>query len=440
MGWSYSPRIAQCLGWAMLLFCGDGYKAPEAIRRAYQRLALLGPIDPPSHVVLHDEHGGEIGLIFLWYDNVTIICFTNDLTREMLRHLARIGHIFNFQWKEVNHFPPKKLAQASTDMPTFLGLQLAIRYEKRERAEQEHRCIDLIWRHDPMRVEGWGVIETDLHATCTRRAVARALGVLVWHHYLHDRALCLSPNLIDTMKRNVPYRWNDWDSRTPLIEQEIADLRSEICTLRALNPWRIGVTYSGDGIVACTDSSDNAGGRVIFNAEGKIIPEHTKSIRWGDEIKGSHIFIKELLMVVLAAEYIARNFKSVGRMVIGCDNSSVVHAVRRRVSCNRVANQLLSRLEEVRGTILITIVGIRGLDNAADEPSRMMEVTSGKGSISWRAIHEGLEGIHTHEGTRYQGVTPEVRHDDACDVEDQILDQIAWPEYPGDQVFPEPSA
>ena len=67
MGYSRSPRWAQCVAWAIILRRKDR-EADLGVKEK-----VWGP-DPPPFIRLKSETGETIGLIFLWIDNVLVLC------------------------------------------------------------------------------------------------------------------------------------------------------------------------------------------------------------------------------------------------------------------------------------------------------------------------------------------------------------------------------
>jgi len=109
MGWSWSPRIAQCLGWGVILhraFINNAFVDPLGVYEVFGD-------DPPSFIRLRECPGGKvIGLIFLWYDNVIVICKDPSLRDKWYDRL-----IFN-----CSHFNAKVKTMVRSSRPDYLGI------------------------------------------------------------------------------------------------------------------------------------------------------------------------------------------------------------------------------------------------------------------------------------------------------------------------------
>ena len=63
-GWSWSPRIAQCIGWGILL-----YKEKDA--KSLFDMSKVSKEQPPQSLKLY-KNGKETGEVFLWIDNISL--------------------------------------------------------------------------------------------------------------------------------------------------------------------------------------------------------------------------------------------------------------------------------------------------------------------------------------------------------------------------------
>lgn len=111
MGFSWSPRLAQCICWAIVL--GDpkveahGY----GIRQAREECKDLA--HPPSFIFIRNKEGIVCGIIFCWYDNIICMCYDNTTAYDTMKHIKRsAARAFRVekddekngiqQWKEFN--------------------------------------------------------------------------------------------------------------------------------------------------------------------------------------------------------------------------------------------------------------------------------------------------------------------------------------------------
>jgi hypothetical protein len=152
-------------------------------------------------------------------------------------------------------------------------------------------------------------------------------------------------------------------------------------------------------------------GYLFFEKSGAVTPSTIHSSRWNHKVAKTHIFIKEMLAAVMAIERAGRLFPTCKRIRIACDNTAACHCLRRMYSTNSVAVDLLKRIYRCLGrTILLEVVSVRGVDNAADCPSRGCALEPRRNEATWRELMAFDEGnprvaaiidVNTAVGTRH---------------------------------------
>ena len=336
MGWSHSPRVAQCLAWAALLTDfsklptekGDEvFPLPKCLEAA--SVAAEEMENPPAYIYLKED-GREMGFAFLWYDNLTVVSYSNDASRDMKNHLLNLEKTLNLKWKEIKVTPPHKMNCCSieTGDSTFLGLQLGVFVEKSSGSKRKRDSCPstyIVWRHDPEKALKWSDTVKVCLDSPTRRNVARLIGLMVWDTYLAGKHLCEISETLDLMKMNSTAARNDWDLPSPLDIATIRTLGSDVKRIAHENTWHHSSSppVEGGQTVRCASDSDmKAGGRVVFDGDGNVMGIHTKTIWWKENFLPAHIFLKELLASILTIEYVLRMYPNVTRIELACDNTT----------------------------------------------------------------------------------------------------------------------
>jgi hypothetical protein len=396
MGWSWSPRIAQCLAWGILFSTPPERALPPCLRVAYAELHENSSENPPQHIFLHDTQGRRKGLLFIWIDNVTAISWCKQITNDLTEHLRILSKWVGCVWKEIRITQPCELLAPSRDSGSFLGVQLGVEITRRRSRSNEIRTTQLIWRHPPKKIQKWSE-RLQGQVWRTRRDVAALGGMLVWHTYLGARPFSELYREIDLLRQNAPARHVEWDHMSPLSPDEIESLLMAVRTFLALNPW-LGRERRRDGeVVYCaSDSDDSRGGSVFFASDGSVIDSLTRSMPWDTRMLASHIFVKELLAAVRTCEQALASYPNCGTIVIAVDNTAAIGALRKGFSSSSVAMELINRLHGALrrpdGIITLVVVGVRGHDNIADCPSRAVALEERRRVATFAEITSYLAG------------------------------------------------
>jgi len=390
MGFSWAPRIAQCVGWGIILYVPRG----ESSLGVFETWG----IDPPDFVRLREHAGGPVvGLIFLWYDNILVICKNPGMRDQWLRRLRQNGERFNARFKQLE----------ATDRPVYIGIKFWLAKKV------------VHWSHDPARVHKWAeAVKAPLQ---TPRDVARLVGIIVWHYMVSLQPLLLVHSCIEIMRR-VAVKLSSrasWDKS--LAELEITISVAEERALRgavkaALHnaarttelPADVAPLYAA--VDACKEreekvpvglgervgkrmrenpSEENGAGWILFGAdwpESKVIL--TDSHPWTTEDRTQGIHILEARAMLLLLEWLPVQ-PVLTRLVIGEDNTIVVAAVTKGYSSSAEVCQWVEKIlaEAKRKNVILEIIWVPTLENAADPISRGRPPCALRNLDTWRILH-----------------------------------------------------
>lgn len=380
MGWSWSPRIAQCVGWGVILYRAKVKGVLEDPLGVYE---TWGP-DPPIFVKLRDGPGGAVvGLIFLWYDNVMVICKDPALRDKWYDRLLLNCQRFNSKIKEIKR----------TSRPNYLGIHFW--------AGQE----GVRWCHESERTEKWK--ECVAAPVETPRDVARLLGIIIWHYAVAMLPLLHVWQLIEVMKRvsRSLVDKGSWDK--PLKDLGIALSVMEVKMLRqyvraAIHnpPCSTNVHQATETVYAAADACKDdvrpdgqrvsGGGWLLYRST--YCPKSRDFLHdrldWlpTEALLSIHILEAKAVLALLQWMPPATHLT---RLVLGEDNTIVVAALSKGYSSCQQTCQLVKEILELcrQKNYLLEVIWVPTKENAADPISRSLEPCDDRNERTWRILH-----------------------------------------------------
>ena len=394
MGWSFSPRIAQSLAWAAILSLATD---ANGLRLAAEKLKTSA--HPPSYVVLHDDKGQPMGILFIWYDNFVAIIGCRKMAMELSCTLTKMTERFKFHWGQKDLFHPVHLrklgASSMKDIDSMeecpardsliknavaVGIQFGSS-ERRLRGGQKQ--INLQWRIKPKSVgkakELLQLISSD-RTDFSCRILAAVCGVCVWRIYVSCEPLTKIHDVLVLSSRAGKRASNaDWGANITVNESERLQMKKALGDVLR-NDWNTIVPLEHENVIILASDAS-----LLMGSWTEI---HTESIRrsWDNwywcepavdpktDTKrpvASHEII--FLLELKAAERAILNFASKNRLIVLLiDNTAAAACLRRFYSTHAEARKILDRvwnhLNQLGGHLLV--VGIPSEDNDADPPSR----------------------------------------------------------------------
>ena len=176
MGYSRSPRWAQCIAWAIVLMRKNGEPDLGVKEKVW------GP-DPPPFIRLKSDSGETVGLIVIWIDNVLVLCKDPSLRDLWATRLKRNASENEKEggchaiWKEF----------IVSDTPNYIGIHF------------QTTDTGVIWCHEKARTEKWkAALQNPVK---TPRDVARLVGIIIWHCMVMLTPLYVVHGCIEVMRR-----------------------------------------------------------------------------------------------------------------------------------------------------------------------------------------------------------------------------------------------
>lgn len=356
MGWAWSCFIAQCLSWGLVL--GRECGAPDlGVREDIESLS-----GPPQFIDLW-ENDKVVGKIFLVYDNIGVIG-PRDL---VLAWHARIAANARQARVVLKHADIHDLA--SGDLPTFLGVTL-----------RQHTGV-LQWTHSSRKTR-WTALQTVFQSArevFSAREVAKAVGVAMWNATIQFTPLCAVSDEIALLQRaaicasapgnpgrSIIHRWS-WHG-VRLTESEKRCLVSAVqnaledkwysldSTPRRITPYASDASLTALGVVDLADGEWRS-----------YEEQHDNSKIFEAELRAAELAIREALLKYAALGPL--------RIILLIDNTAACHCLRRMHSLSpsgaRIIQRIACYLADTRSTL--EPIGVRGVDNVADEPSRQAD-------------------------------------------------------------------
>jgi hypothetical protein len=404
MGWSYSPRICQCIAWTVIAFNANPSDNSDGLKQA--REDLKGAKDPPRFVRITNLDGASIGFVTLTYDNVGVFCTDAKIARVLWTKIkSRFGSC-NIVLKDKS-LKYSSGSQMNCDSPRFAGLEyLGVQYAVKHIGVDE---AHIRWRHDPERVKRWQPLLAKICAAMSAREAAQVCGVLIWNRQVKRESLCHSPMILESLRITASHVGGvrtRWALPVPnLTEAHLEYLRQELNKVIALNEWQ--EQMQGPPRIATrvmfTDASKDMMGCVIYDetdhklsGPGTISRANVWSNGFPRGLDSAIIFLKELAGAVWYVQSCIRRFKWKNvHILLGVDNSAAYYSIVNMYSSNKVACEWLCRLDQAlvsSGCTLEPFLVI-SQDNPADTPSRgMLWAEAVRPKHGWRAAIEHTQG------------------------------------------------
>jgi len=426
MGWSHSPRIAQSISWSMLL-----HNAPPCLQAGHAQ--ALDSAHSPAFVTVRNDAGLEVGLITVWYDNFVIVAYQSELVDSIWANLERNRKIIGATWGEVHRYSPKEVREAASAPtlvastgeplakrpPGFLGMDIAVHSSPRPR--EGDAKSHLMWRPSSEFVYRSRRLSEQLSVAdkVTRQQVSKLVGRLVWNAYARGKNLHMEHEAIQLCRINIPagMKRKQWHEPTPLSSAQIQQLCSAIqerITLEWTHTHRID-----SRIILVSDSSGESGAYLELSGAG-LVTRH-QSWRWPAELQPASIFIKELVAAVRAIESLDKRVQQDESVAVDLvvDNTAVAHVIRRGLSTNHHASELLCRMHRHLPLERVRVHTVPSEANAADPLTRGRPIDMKRNLASVAAVTSSLAGWPKTLATMRQRDTG---HED--DVEDSYEAEI----------------
>ena len=346
MGWSWSPRVCQCIAWTLLLWHQQPTSNLDGLART--RRELRGSLDPPRLAWMRNDDGTKVGFMVLTYDNMCFVC-TDPAIAAYLRDKLKD----NFQYanvkvkqtsvKYVEPFAMQRTPDMSFDEQNKTGFcHLGVQYTLLQR---DGMWIPT-WRHDPARLERWNTTVRYINPSSSRRDIARGCGVVIWHWTVLTRPLCYASDLIDIIRSISAKTKREWDESANLEQTALQYLRAQL-VIAIKNDWVLGLPQPRvtSSYILFSDASKLLMGAVLCNHEGEVLNVWPR--RFPNGFEEAHIYLKELGAIVWYVIALVNLYHLAEiKLTIVTDNSAAYFSLVHWYSSNRVACRWLKRLFE----------------------------------------------------------------------------------------------
>lgn len=387
MGLSWSPWVGQVAASILIL---------ESARRCgflveYDKDAS----SPPPVIVCRNTANRVICVIFIWYDNTTVIA-TNTVIRDQI---ARQIEIVCGECAAIIKEPGivKSEREAS-----FLGIDVARREDNAQ------------WRHNVENIERWRTTLEQFEecaktiGTLTPRKISEIVGVCIWDWQISGFSIdTIGETLVISQKIG---KWcttrKSWDTPIPgdmFDEEIIAGLTTRMKNILRMsegtNVWRTRErtpipSLKTQHVFLASDAMNTRGAGIRWNDKGECSVSWCEY--WDEEQRSRHINFKETFAAVRTVLMELRLIPDNTGIVIGVDNTTALFALRH---FSFPGEPELSMLLIVLAAILkkrgIDLSGLHipGWMMAADEPSRGDALITSKCRECLRQLKIGLEQV-----------------------------------------------
>lgn len=440
MGFSFSPYIAQSVGWLIII---------ESLKRSFGQTCVEGLLHQsqlPSFIKIHD--GSDIIVIALWYDNVGFFCTSDNKCMKFAKQFRATCSDFNVVIKEwytytstemelvddredpkgVFDEPPIRVPNpedpSAKPPATYLGLELGWRKVRINPRRCEYR---LEWRHALARRMRWWTSAKKLSSTC--RSVAHLVGIIVWHCHMRLDPLAYVKTSIDILRKSVQ-RKESWDAVNVGYQQDLENLNAEVRRLCRDASWYFkNRPSSGKVFFVSSDASSKKWGFLVHHSDFKLwFQDHGT---FTESLRGKHIFVKELLAATLGIERLCATLQpddSV-EIFIAVDNTAAAAVLRRLYSTTEAGAELVLRvIRALDDRHILRVISLRSEDNPSDPLTRNKDLCPKRAQIFQDVCLRFLEGYHKSEApTR---ANPTRTHQEKEEADGYSSDEVAneWDE------------
>lgn len=402
MGWSYSPRICQCLAWTLILHHDEPESNLDGL--ALARRQLRDAEHPPQYVNLLDDHNNLVGFISLTYDNIGVFTINHNLATTLEAKVrTNFEQMANIELKEVITTTGDAMSLGSPLSPRkefkgirYLGVQYGVVYGGRRKPL-------LYWRHDPDKMDRWKdkLLDTDPESETiyTARDICQRIGMILWNMTVSMTPLCRCNDILVILRDvalhvgGVKAKWDE-----PLgVPEDIAAVINVRMSTALVNAWCSGASPTvspQDPTIIFTDAAGEACMGCVVVRSGAVLDWQGHEYNPG--LQQCHIFLKELSAACWYVQRAISKFQLQGqRIVVAVDNSATAFALRHMYSSNMTANQWLSHLQDGldAAECSLEVIQVTSEDNPADDPSRRAsDLDEDRLKRGLRAVEEALQG------------------------------------------------
>ena len=380
MGWSYSPRIAQCYSWCALFLEAS---ADNGLIISVTDFLKNSPEHPPGFLLLHNHQGAAVGLIVIWYDNFIAWSTDEKIASSLMATMHNIRRRFNLIWGEKKLWSPKQLAKsllapATDEIETpdeeaeKVGVALGLQFAWRAKRGREEDASCLLWRMKPKTARKAAQFRNLVVWSC--RQIAALIGSRLWQVYASGQSFVHVAELLDLSSRvGTHASRNSWSSQFALSVDDMKELHTAIDKLTK-NPWlpelpMTSVSFQNLDRVCflASDATKTCGAWVRYHRGSRV---NWCRWSWSSEL-GDSIFLLELRAAVNAIKTHLEQCRD-GIMVIILDNTAAAAVLRSRYSKTQAGKELMLELDTLLTSynIFLIVSGIPGIENDADTPSR----------------------------------------------------------------------
>jgi len=418
MGWSWSPYIAQCIGWSLILhtlppdvyvFEAVSQESPPQYRWLCRRLS-------------DGSAGTRVGFVTLLYDNIGMFCIDHVVAQAFKRRIEATMAEFAVPLKYSDLFisGPRSCMRI---LPASAVDQKRHRGEVGEEKFPIYRGIQIglatrnyvpNFRLDPSRVEKYRSWVRPVEGlTMTLCTLARYPGVILWRGSMLFAASrdCMSNySGVINVSRKLSLLSGGcrraWRNRHITLEKSDADALGGFWESVLINDWVSPRTPCQDAtpFVVATDAykdpSGNGWGVCYLNDEVEEKDLSSRSLTYGGVFAGgmkeASIFLMELAIAYWTILRLVQEGKK--HIVIVIDNTGAAAVLRRMYSHNKIANEWMKKLGPTlqENNVFLRVISVRSADNASDAASRGRLLTMTEYVRCRLVVQAELEGWRRH--------------------------------------------
>lgn len=372
MGWSFSPWVAQCLGFGLLITALE--KAGVSGLEAWKR--TRGP--PPLIKLYRPDAAGRERLFLvcvLWYDNLLICCTDNALALSIHRTVREtFDDDYSLKLKELAFFGASSLRRGCAKKPSYLNIEFRTCCFRGPDDKPKYR---LEWCPLKKKRDKWQQCVDVVTDRMTARSISKVVGTILWVHHVRGTPLCRLSCIDLVRKAASAARSGSWASVVTLTAVEVQLLRDELQEACAEEWASSRIAPEGTPIyIACDSSSKRWAFLTWLSPHSAVSRALSDASNWSASIVESSIFLKELTCVTIAVERVSASYPG-SHLVVFCDNTAACHVVRRLASSTHGGTELALRIDIAlrKHNCTLEIIHVASEQNPADTNSRTRRFT-----------------------------------------------------------------
>ena len=361
-GWSWSPHIAQCLAWGLILFSFEN-ETPSKLYSLKLNYVGNNTDNPPESVdiLVNDE---VVASIFLWYDNIMVCGKDKHIVQHWKDRIIRNARELKAEFSE-------KMESVDVEAE-FIGIHFF------PNTVDKRNSYPTAWKHTDDKPKK--VAQLLQESFDTGRKIAKAVGYLVWDSTLTQTPIIFLANIITIYNLQTAEieKKSDWDRvfSQDMEKTDVDEIQGKLKTMMENRTQTLKRQLKKTKTSFCISDASGVNGEFKWGRWGYInLDPGFENLSYAQDVFGgdfndefqdpnTHINVKEIFAAVRCAQRFARPDTI---LFLGIDGLVALGILRKGLS---LIPEVMTLLEEWQALLSagceIHLVYIYTSDNLAD--------------------------------------------------------------------------